>query len=124
MHTYQQRGEVIDVAAAAAAVAAGQIVAIGAVLAVVNHGAAQGEPFNAVRVGVFQAPKATGVAFEQGQAVMWDASAGKFAAVASTPAEGDVTGAAVAFEAAAADAETFAVLLPGTVGTVQPAAGG
>lgn len=124
MRTYQQRGEVIEVAAAAAAVAAGQIVAIGAVLAVANHGAAQGEPFNAVRVGVYQAPKATGVAFEQGQAVMWDASAGKFAAVASTPAEGDVTGAAVAFEAAPEGAETFAVLLPGVIGTVHVASGG
>ena len=123
MKTYQQRGEVIEVAAAAAAVAAGQIVAVGAILAVANHGAAQGEPFNAVRVGVFEAPKATGVAFTEGQPLMWDVSAGKFAAV-GTPAQGDITGAAVAFAVAEAGSATFSVLLPGTVGTVQPAAAG
>lgn len=119
MKSYQQRGEVIEVAAAAAAVAAGQVVAIGAILAVANQSAAQGEPYNAVRVGVFDAPKATGVDFAQGEALMWDASAGKFATGA--PAEGDITGAAVAFEAAAADAATFAVLLPGAIGTVKAA---
>lgn len=120
MQVYQQRGEVIEVPAAAAAVVTGQVVAIGAVLAVANHGAAVGESYNAVRVGVFQAPKATGAAFAQGEPVMWDASAGKFAAV-SAGAVGDITGAAVAFEAAAADATSFAVLLPGAVGVVKAA---
>lgn len=119
MKNYQQRGEVIEVAAAAVAVAAGQVVAIGAILAVANQPAAQGDPYNAVRVGVFDAPKATGTAFAQGEAVMWDASAGKFAV--GVAAEGDITGAAVAFDAAPAEATTFKVLLPGVIGTVKAA---
>lgn len=117
MRNYQQRGDVIEVAAAAAAVASGQIVAVGAILAAANHSAAQGEPFNALRVGVFEAPKATGTSFVQGQPVMWDASEGKFAAMGAS-AEGDITGAAAAFEPAPADATTFLVLLTGAVGAV------
>lgn len=117
MNNFQQRGDVIEVAAAAAAVVAGQIVAVGGILAVANHGAAVGEPYNATRVGVFVAPKAAGTALAQGQALMWDVSAGKFAAVGSAAA-GDVTGAAVAFEAAAQAAESVVVLLPGSIGTV------
>lgn len=120
MKSYQQRGDVIEVAAAAAVVVSGQVVALGAVLAVANHGAAQGEPFNALRVGTFVVPKATGVAFAQGESVMWDESAGKFAAVGA-PAVGDITGAAVAFEAVDASATTFVVLLPGAIGTVKTA---
>jgi hypothetical protein len=50
---------------------------------------------------------------------MWDVSEGVFAL--GSPAVGDVTGAAVAFEVAAAGATTFAVLLPGAVGTVKAA---
>lgn len=119
MKNYQQRGEVIEVPAAAAAVAAGQVVALGVLLVVANHSAAQGEPYNAARVGVFQALKTTGTAFAQGDALMWDASEGKFSVGA--PAAGDITGAAVAFEPAAADATTFAVLLPGVIGTVKAA---
>lgn len=119
MNNYQQRGDVIEVPSAAAAVVAGQVVALGSVLAVANHGAEAGEPYNAVRVGVFSAPKVAGTAFAQGEAVMWDVSAGVFALGA--PAVGDVTGAAVAFEAAPADATTFSVLLPGAVGTVKAA---
>lgn len=120
MKNYQQRGDVIEVSAASAAVVSGQIVLIGAVVAVANHGAAQGEPFNALRVGTFVAPKAIGVAFAQGEPVMWDESAGMFAAVGA-PAVGDITGAAVAFEAADAAAATFVVLLPGAIGTVKTA---
>ena len=67
MKNYQQRGHVIEVLAAAAAVAAGQPVAIGAILAVANGPAQVGEPYNAERVGVFVLPKAAGTAWTQGQ---------------------------------------------------------
>ena len=117
MKNFQQRGEVLEVPAASTAVSAGQVVVVGAVLAVANGPAAQGEPFNAQRCGVFVLPKAAGAAFTAGQPLMWDASAGAFAAVGTTAA-GDVTGAAVAFEAATAGATECAVLLPGAIGTV------
>lgn len=117
MKNFQQGGEVIEVAAASAAVSPGQVVVVGAVLAVANGSALQGEPFNAQRVGVFVLPKVTGSAFTAGQPLMWDAYAGAFAAV-GTAASGDVTGAAVAFEASAAGATECAVLLPGTIGAV------
>ena len=117
MKNYQQRGEVLQVAAAAAAVASGQVMVIGAVLAVANHPAAAGEPVNATRVGVFDLPKAAGAAFVAGQPVYWDVSANVFAATGA-PAAGDVSGAAVAFEPAVAGATQASVLLTGSVGAV------
>lgn len=116
MKNYQQIGDVIEVPAAATAVAAGQLVVLGSILAVANHPAEVGGPYNAQRRGVFLLPKSAG-ALKLGQPLMWDASAGAFAAVGATAA-GDVTGAAAAFEAAADAATTVAVLLPGAIGTV------
>ncbi|MFD2755677.1 DUF2190 family protein [Comamonas terrae] len=117
MRNFVQPGAVIEVPAAAAAVAAGQVVVIGAILAVANGPAAAGEPFNATRCGVFELPKAGGAAFVQGQPVYWDVSAGAFAS-SGAPAAGDVSGAAVAWEAAAAGATSAMVLLPGVLGSV------
>lgn len=117
MRNYVQPGNVIEVAAAAAAVAPGQVVVIGAILAIANGSAAAGEPYNATRCGVFEVPKAGGAAFNQGQPVYWDVSAGAFAS-SGAPAAGDVSGAAVAWEAAAAGATSALVVLPGLLGTV------
>jgi len=100
MKNYIQRGEVIEVPAATSAVASGQVVVIGTLLAVANHPAAVGEPFNANLVGVYEVPKVPGVAFALGDALYWDVSVGAFAA-AGEPAEGDVSGTVAAFVAAA-----------------------
>lgn len=100
MKNYIQRGEVIEVAAAAATVASGQVVVIGALLGISNHSAEQGEHFSANLVGVYEVPKAPGAAFAQGAPLYWDVSAGVFAA-AGAPAAGDVSGAVVAFAPAA-----------------------
>lgn len=118
MKNYQQRGHVIEIPAAAAAVAAGQPVAIGAILAVANGPAAVGEPYNAERVGVFVLPKAAGVAWAQGQPLRWDVETGAFVAGGGAATAGDVTGAAFAFEAADSAAAQGAVCLPGVIGTV------
>lgn len=118
MKNFIQPGDTIEVPAAAAAVASGQLVVIGALLAVANYPAAVGEPFNAKLTGVFELPKATGNAWVKGQPLMWDASAGAFAPVAAT-ASGDVTGAgAVAWEPAAAADKFGQVRLAGVPGTV------
>lgn len=117
MNNFQQQGDIVEVAAAAAAVAAGQPVAIGAILAVANGPASVGEPYNAKRTGVFVLPKAAGAAWAQGQPLRWDVETGAFAAGGAASA-GDVTGAAFAFEAAAATATAGAVCLPGAIGTV------
>ena len=117
MRNYVQPGNVIEVASAAVAVAPGKVVAIGAILAIANGSAAVGEPYNATRGGVFEVPKAGGAAFAQGQPLYWDVSAAAFAG-SGAPAAGDITGAAVAWEAAAAGATSALVLLPGLVGTV------
>nr|WP_182312372.1 DUF2190 family protein [Comamonas testosteroni] len=117
MRNYVQPGNVIEVAAAAAAVAPGQVVVIGAILAIANGSAAAGESYNAIRGGVFELPKVGGAAFTQGQPLYWDATEGAFAG-SGTPAAGDVTGAAVAWESAAQGATSALVLLPGLLGTV------
>lgn len=46
MKNFIQPGNVIEVPAAAANVAAGQVVTIGSLLAVANSGAASGQPYN------------------------------------------------------------------------------
>lgn len=117
MRNYVQPGNVIEVAAAAEAVAPGQVVVIGTILAVANGSAAAGEPYNATRCGVFELPKVGGAAFTQGQPLYWDATAGAFAG-SGTPAAGDVTGAAVAWGDAVSGATSALVLLPGLLGTV------
>ena len=117
MRNYVQQGNVIEVAAAAAPVVPGQVVVIGAILAIANGSAAAGEPYNATRGGVFEVPKVGGAAFTQGQPLYWDATAGAFAG-SGTPAAGDVTGAAVAWESAAQGTTSALVLLPGLLGTV------
>lgn len=118
MKNYIQPGDTIEVAAASGAVTSGQVVVIGAHLAIANGPAANGEPFNAKLSGVFEVPKAAGAAWTQGQPLMWDASAGAFAAV-GTPATGDVTaGGATAWAAALSAATTGFVRLSGIPGTV------
>ncbi|MPS93361.1 DUF2190 family protein [Comamonas sp.] len=117
MRNSVQPGNVIEVAAADAAVVPGQVVVIGAILAVANGSAAAGESYNATRGGVFELPKVGGAAFTQGQPLYWDASAGAFAGTGA-PAAGDITGAAVAWGDAVSGATSALVLLPGLLGTV------
>lgn len=118
MKNFVQPGNVIEVPSAAAAVTSGQVVVIGSHIAIANHAAALGEPYNATLDGVFAVPKASGSAWTLGLPLMWDASAGAFTVV-GTPATGDVTaGGATAFVAAASADTTGYVRLAGIPGTV------
>lgn len=118
MKNFVQPGRSLSVAAAAAAVTAGQVVIVGNHLGVAANSAAIGEPYEVVLDGVYVLPKATGAAWTQGQPLMWDASASAFAAV-GTPASGDVTAAGfTAFTAAASGDAMGQVRLSGVPGTV------
>ena len=118
MKNFVQSGRVLSVAAAAAAVASGQVVVVGSLIGVAAGPAAIGQPFEANLEGVYEVPKAAGSAWTQGQTLMWDASAGVFAPVA-TAASGDVNGAGTSAWAAAASADTKGLVrfagVPGTV---------
>lgn len=118
MKNFVQPGNVIEVPSASAAVDSGQVVVIGAHIAIANHGAEIGEPYNATLDGVYEVPKVAGSAWTLGLPLMWDASAAAFTVV-GTPATGDVTaGGATAFVAALSAATTGYVRLAGIPGTV------
>lgn len=116
MKNFQQPGDVMTTTAPADA-ASGAVVKIGALLGVAAHPALSGAPLEVCLRGVHRLPKTAGAAIAQGAALRWDVSAGAFVAGGSADS-GDVTGAAVAFEAAASADTTIAVLLPGVPGTV------
>lgn len=118
MKNFHQAGNVLSVAAAAAAVDAGDVVVVGSHIGVSATSAAIGEPFELNLDGVYEMPKTTGAAWTQGQPLMWDASTGTFAAV-GTPATGDVTAAGLtAWEAAGSSAAVGLVRFAGIPGTV------
>ena len=118
MKNFIQPGNVIEVLAAVAPVASGQVVAIGSLLGVANSGAATGQPYNATLSGVFEVPKVAGAAWTQGQTLMWKAASNAFGVVGSA-VTGDVTGAGVSAFAAAGSDDTKALVrfagIPGTV---------
>lgn len=123
MNNFKQTGDVITVPAASGAVTSGQVVKIGNTLAIAAHAAANGQPFEAKRTGVFIVPKVTGAVIAQGETLTWDVSAnsgaGAFDDNLATPAAGDVTGAAaIAWEAAGNGVTSMAVMFTGTPGTV------
>ncbi len=119
MNNFQQPGCVISVPSAATAVASGQVVRLGNILAVAAHAAAQGQPYEANVHGVYVVPKVSGAVIAQGESLTWDASAGAFDDNLATAATGDVTGAAAfAFEAAGNGATSLAVYFTGVPGVV------
>ncbi|MGL4478798.1 MAG: capsid cement protein [Aeromonas veronii] len=121
MKNFNQLGCTISMVAAAA-VAAGEGVVSGTLLAVATEDAAIGESFNADLEGVFELPKDTSTEFTQGQMLVWDASAGEFIEAATE--DGDLENCAFAWKAAAeADATVQARLCPGfgSVATVSTA---
>ena len=68
--------------------------------------------------GVFEVVKVTGAVIAQGEAVLWDDSAGNFDDNAATPASGDVLGGATAMEAAGSGVLVIDVLLTPGVGVI------
>ncbi|MFM2254134.1 MAG: hypothetical protein RJB68_2471, partial [Pseudomonadota bacterium] len=53
MNNFKQVGDVITIPAAAAAVASGQVLKIGNILAIASHAADIGQPVECKRTGVF-----------------------------------------------------------------------
>ena len=102
---------------AAAAIASGQVVALGNTLGVAAAPVANGAQGELNLQGVYTVPKVAGAVIAQGESVTWDASAAAFDDNLAVPASGDITGAAAfAFESAGNGATTIAICFTGTPG--------
>jgi len=105
---YIQEGKTITYANTGTAIVSGQVVVIGNSLAVALGDIAATSGSGSVMVdGVFELPKTAGAssAIAFGTLPIWDVSAGKFVKAGTSPATGDVSGAAFCVEAAV-DADT------------------
>lgn len=100
------------------AVVAGQVVKIGQTLGVAAVDIANGASGSVYMEGVFTVPKVTAAVIAQGESVIWDVSVGKFDDNLATPATGDVSNAAIAFESAGSTATTIKVHFDHKIGTV------
>lgn len=95
-------------------VASGQVVVIGHQLGVALVAIAADATGSVALGGVFTVPKVPAATFEQGEKLLWDASANAFDGSAAAAAAGDVTGAAFAWAAGTAGQATAEVrLTPG-----------
>lgn len=102
MNNYQQPGKVIEYTNAGSAISAGSIVVMGNTIGVACVDIANGATGNVAVEGVFSGvPKVAAAVFAKGEKLIWDVSASKFDDSAATPATGDVTGGAIAWEAGA-----------------------
>ena len=113
---YQEPGEIIQwVNGTGAAVASGAVVKINNVIGVALQDIGIGGTGSVGIEGVFSGlPKVPATNILQGQKLLWDVSASQFDGPGATPATGDVTGGAIAFEAAGASVTTITVkLTPG-----------
>jgi predicted RecA/RadA family phage recombinase len=101
-----------------AAVVSGQVVKVGQILGVAAVDIANGASGSVMTCGVFELPKKSSAVITQGMALLWDVSAGNFDVGSATPATGDVSDAAFAYEAAGNGATTVKVHLDERIGTV------
>lgn len=120
MKTYAQEGDsILYTNAGQTTLTAGSVVVIGGLLGVLINDVAAGATGMAMVEGVHAGlPKVSGAVIAAGERVLWDVSAGAFDDAAATPASGDVSGAATAWEAAGNGVATVAVKLNGFGGTV------
>lgn len=116
---YIQPGETISwTNGTGAAIASGQVVAIGQIIGVALVDIANGAAGSVGIKGVYAVPKVTAAVIAAGESLVWDASAAAFDDNLATPATGDISGAAVvAIEAAGNGTTTVKVLLNGVPGT-------
>ncbi len=97
-----------------AAIASGQVIAIGHILAIALVAIPVGAIGQVATEGVFTVPKVPGAVFVQGEKLLWDASALAFDDSAATPAAGDILGGAIAWFAGADGQATATIkLTPG-----------
>lgn len=114
---FVNQGDTIDVVATAA-VTSGTPIAVGALAAIPLTTAPIGATFAARVEGVFTVPKATGNAFTVGARVNFRPSTNSFTLAAAVA--GDLIGAGIAVQAAAAGDTTATVRLSPGVATIQP----
>lgn len=72
MKNYVQRGDTLTLTALDA-VSSGDVVVIGSIIGVAAGDAAEGEPVDVGTVGVFDLPKVSAEAIDEGDPVYWDA---------------------------------------------------
>lgn len=99
---------------AGANIASGDIVIAGHTICVAVTDIANGSTGTLKTKGRFTAPKVSGAVFVAGEKLVWDSSAGAFDDSSASPADGDITGGAIA-AAAGGNGETTCevILTPG-----------
>lgn len=112
-----QPGHTLD-HVAGSAISSSDVVEMGNLVGVAKSDIANGDTGAVMVDGVFELPKATGSAWNQGDVLDWDTSATEFGK-GITPATGDITGCAIAAEDAASGDATGKVLLRAIPGTVN-----
>ncbi|WP_339774234.1 DUF2190 family protein [uncultured Thalassospira sp.] len=117
----QAGGSLLFVNATGSTIASGSPVVVGSQIGVAAVDIVDGESGTVTMTGVFSLPKTAGAAIVQGDAVAFDASASAFVPSSAVAAEGDVTGACTAWEAAESAATSVVVKINTGVGTVTPA---
>ena len=108
MRNYIQPGNTLTLTAPAA-IASGDVVAVGSIIGVANGDAENGAAVDVDTVGVFRLPKVSALAIAAGDVVYWDSSA----KLVNKTASGN-TKLGVATEAAANPSADVAVRLNGT----------
>lgn len=119
---YVQDGDIIDWANGGAAVNSGDPVVIGsnsdALIGIALVDIANGATGSVALEGVWEVPKVSAAVIATGEYVMWDASAAAFDDNAATPAAGDVSDGAIAWESAGAGVTTIKIKLIGKPGVL------
>lgn len=119
---YKQDGDIIDWTNGGSAKSSGDVVVIGsngdALIGIALTDIAGSATGSVALEGVFEVPKVSAAVIAQGEYVIWDASAGAFDDNAATPASGDVSEAAIAWEAAGNGVTTIQVKLIGKPGVL------
>ncbi len=113
-----QPGKRISYTNGGSAITAGTVVVIGNLLAIASVDIANGETGECEIGEVYTCPKVSGAVIAQGETVYWDVSAGAFDDNQATPAAGDVTDGAIAWEAAGNGVTEVNVLLLQSGGAV------
>jgi len=117
-NNYVDTGHIIQYTAGAD-ITVGSAVVVGQQIGVALEDIANGATGSVAMNGVYNLPKVDAADINQGESVIWDASAGKFDDNAATPATGDVSGCCVAMESKGATTdENIKVKLNIGVGTV------
>jgi len=105
---------------AGSAITSGAVVVVGSQVCVALVDIANGATGTVARSGEYNLPKADAAVIAQGEAILWDSSAGNFDDGAAIAAAGDVIGGCIAGEAkGATTSENIKVILNVGVGTVS-----